>query len=183
MASTFKNFLTDEDKIGFIDALTENLPALRAKVGVSQGDLAKLIGVSRQTYCAVESNLRSMSWNTYLSLILFFDYHPATHQMLRDISAFPVGFVEGMNKGGKSISVDASTALGANMTEMLACLDEQALRAVRTVLMVEYARCAGLSDEAVIKAFNGVQLNFQPSRDAGKATRAYRRLKNKQDET
>ena len=99
MAAFNKWTLTDEDKDKFIDALTENLPALRAKVGVSQGDLAHLIGISRQTYGAVEGKLRRMSWDTYLSLILFFDYNHATHRMLRSISAFPEELIERFNNG------------------------------------------------------------------------------------
>lgn len=183
MAATFKNFLTDEDKEKFIDALTENLPALRAKVGVSQGDLAQLIGVSRQTYCAVESGLRRMSWNTYLSLILFFDYNQATHQMLRNISAFPEGFVDGLNKGKKDLDFDPAMLLGDECSDIVSCLDEQALHAIRTVLMVEYARCAKLPGDAVIKSFNGVNFEIStPNTNEKKAAKSLRKIKEKRNE-
>ena len=66
--------ITKTQQMQFIDALTNELAPLRAKVGISQGELATLIGVSRQTYSAIESGKRKMSWNTYLSLILFYDY-------------------------------------------------------------------------------------------------------------
>lgn len=181
MASTFKNFLTEEDKEKFIDALTENLPALRAKVDVSQGDLAQLIGISRQTYCAVESKLRRMSWSTYLSLILFFDYNQATHQMLRSISAFPDGFVDGLNKGKKDLAFDPSLLLGGDFSDIMSCLDEQALHAIRTVLMIEYARCAELPGDAVIKSFNGISFT-PPKKEAVIATEALRRMKEKHNE-
>ncbi len=177
MAATFKNFLTDEDKEKFIDALSENLPALRAKVGVSQGDLAQLIGVSRQTYCAVESGLRRMSWNTYLSLILFFDYNQSTHQMLRSISAFPEGFVDGMNKGKKALAFDPAMLLGDEFSDIVGCLDEQALHSIRTVLMVEYARCAKLPGDAVIKSFNGVNFDIRTSSNDRKAARSLKKNK------
>lgn len=160
MASYFKNFLTDEDKEVFIDALSENLPALRAKVGVSQGDLAQLIGVSRQTYCAVESKLRRMSWSTFLSLILFFDYNQSTHQMLRSINAFPNGFVDGMNKGNKSAAFTTDNIFGSNLSDVVATLDEQAMHAIRTVLMIEYARCANIPGEAVLKSFDGMNFDL-----------------------
>lgn len=176
MAATFKNFLTDEDKEEFIDALSENLPALRAKVGVSQGDLAQLIGVSRQTYCAVESKLRRMSWSTFLSLILFFDYNQSTHQMLRSINAFPEGFVDGMNKGKKDAAFSSDDIFGANLTEVVGCLDEQAMHAIRTVLMVEYARCANLPGDAVLKSFNGMNFDlFISPEEAAKRARLAKR--------
>ncbi len=177
MAATFKNFLTDEDKELFIDALSENLPALRAKVGVSQGDLAQLIGVSRQTYCAVESKLRRMSWSTYLSLILFFDYNQATHQMLRSINAFPDGFVDGMNKGKKNAGLDPTTLFGSDISEAVKALDEQAMHTIRTVLMLEYARCADLPGDAVVKAFNGVNFDLFAAPEDKRALRAPRARK------
>ena len=68
----------------FIKALTDNLPMLRAKLDISQEELAKIIGVSRQPYCAIESGIRSMSWQTYLSLI-----YKDTHDILKHINAFP----------------------------------------------------------------------------------------------
>ena len=37
-------------------------------------------------------------------------------------------------------------------------LDEQAIHAIETVIMVEYARCNNISGEAVIKAFDGKNL-------------------------
>lgn len=173
MAATFKNFLTDEDKEQFIDALSENLHALRAKVGVSQGDLAQLIGISRQTYCAVESNLRRMSWSTFLGLILFFDYHQGTHQMLRSINAFPEGFVDEMNKGQKRPAVDPDSLFGGNFSEILAVLDDQARQSLRTVLMLEYARCANLSGDEVLKTFNGIDFDIAPP-EKKRPTRAKR---------
>lgn len=70
---------TDEGKDELIKRLTKELPALRGAAKASQDQIAKAIGVSRQTYNAVEMQKRKMSWNTYMSLILFFDYNPSTH--------------------------------------------------------------------------------------------------------
>ena len=56
-----------------IEMLTENLASLRAKADITQGEISNLIGISRQTYYAIETGQRTMSWNTYLSLLLFFD--------------------------------------------------------------------------------------------------------------
>ena len=59
-------------KIAYIDKLAENLSMLRAKAGVTQGDVADGIGIARQTYSAIECGRNKMSWNTFMSLILFF---------------------------------------------------------------------------------------------------------------
>lgn len=81
--------LSKEEKEKLIDRLTAELPALRAAVKATQDEIANAIGVSRQTYNAIESNKRKMTWNTYLSLILFFDYNPYSHDRIRQLGAFP----------------------------------------------------------------------------------------------
>ena len=81
--------LSKEDKQNLILRLTAELPGLRAAVKATQEEIANAIGVSRQTYHAIESNKRQMTWNTYLSLILFFDYNPYSHHRIRQLGAFP----------------------------------------------------------------------------------------------
>ena len=71
--------LDEADKEKLISALTPELTILRVKAEISQGELANLIGVSRQTYGAIERGARQMTWNTYLSLILSVSY---THLFL-----------------------------------------------------------------------------------------------------
>ncbi len=72
-----------------MEILSENISALREKAEITQEELASIVGISRQTYYAVETRRRELSWNTYLSL-LFFDTNILTHNMLRDINAYPV---------------------------------------------------------------------------------------------
>ena len=38
-----------------IDLLVEELPTLRAKIGLSQSEVGEIIGASRQTYSAIET--------------------------------------------------------------------------------------------------------------------------------
>lgn len=50
-----------------IEMMTENLASLRAKADITQGEISNLIGISRQTYYAIETGQRTMSWNLVLS--------------------------------------------------------------------------------------------------------------------
>lgn len=68
--------LSDSRKEELITILSKELVVLRAKSGVSQDELSKGIGISRQTYQAIESGKRRMTWRTYLAVLLFFDYNP-----------------------------------------------------------------------------------------------------------
>lgn len=83
MNSTNKWLLTDEEKDKFIATLTPNLTILRTSAEISQEELANLIGVSRQTYSAIERKVRKMAWSTYLSLVLFYDHNRKTHKLIR----------------------------------------------------------------------------------------------------
>lgn len=78
-----------EEKDYFIEKLTDELPVLRSTINITQEDLAEAVGISRQTYNAIEGGKRKMSWNTYLALLMFFDYNPRTHIMIRRLEIFP----------------------------------------------------------------------------------------------
>ena len=54
-----------------IELLRKELPVLRAKARVSQGEIAEKIGISRQTYSSIETGKREMSWTTFLALIAY----------------------------------------------------------------------------------------------------------------
>lgn len=67
-----------------IDALVENLPKLRKSCHLSQTDVAKKIGKSRQTVSDIERGAAPMGWDTYLALILVFK----TYKVLDSFSDF-----------------------------------------------------------------------------------------------
>lgn len=81
--------LEESRKNELIDIMSKELIVLRAKSGFSQDELSKSIGVSRQTYQAIETGKRKMTWRTYLALLLFFDYNPRTRDILRSLNVFP----------------------------------------------------------------------------------------------
>ncbi len=85
----------DRDKL--IDILIEGLPSLRAKIGVTQKELSDIIGISRPTYSAIEIQKRRMSWNVYLSLLMFFTHNEKTAPLISLIGAFPIELKEMFN--------------------------------------------------------------------------------------
>ena len=52
--STTTNMEDIEQDISIV-LLVEELPTLRAKIGLSQSEVGEIIGVSRQTYSAIET--------------------------------------------------------------------------------------------------------------------------------
>lgn len=147
-------------KARYVEALTENLPALRGKLGISQGDLARCVGISRQTYCAVEGKQRKMSWDTFLALSFFFDTHHGTHDMLRSVGAYPRELIEQYNEGMRDFRGNKALLTETAISKLMGQLDEQALHTVRTVLLLEYARCTKLTGEDVLQAYDGRCIRF-----------------------
>lgn len=80
---------SEENKNRLIEILTEELPSLRAKIGITQEDLCEIVGISRQTYSSIETKKRKMSWNVFLSLIMFFTNNDKTAPIIENIGAFP----------------------------------------------------------------------------------------------
>lgn len=48
-------------RIELINTMIIELPVLRARIGASQADISERIGVSRQTYNAIENGKKKMS--------------------------------------------------------------------------------------------------------------------------
>lgn len=89
--------ISDEKKDELIDILTEELPALRAKLAITQEELCGIVGISRQTYSSIETKKRKMSWNVFLSLIMFFTNNDKTVPVIESIGAFPDELRDSLN--------------------------------------------------------------------------------------
>ena len=166
--------ITSKEKEQLISALAPELTLLRTKAEISQEELAALIGISRQTYGAIERGSRKMSWNTFLSLVLFYDCNQKTHQLLQTISGIPQEIMKRFNTDGEAAEVNLDVFLGDSAKIIMDSLDNQALQSIRTMIMIEYARCTSTPGDVVIKSFNGTNFVTSPYNEAnaGKAFRA-----------
>lgn len=154
-----KWIIANEEKNQLISALTPELATLRIKAEISQEELAALIGISRQTYGAIERGTRKMSWSTFLSLVLFYSCNQKTHQMLRAINGIPQKIMEKFNVGVETSDnndINLEAFLGGSAKSVVSSLDDQAIRSIRTLIMIEYARCTSIPGEVVVKSFDGV---------------------------
>lgn len=78
-----------KEKKRLIESLTKNLPVLRAQAEISQEQLALAVSISRQTYSAIETEKRAMSWLVYMALILYFNSNIKTNPLLHTIVDLP----------------------------------------------------------------------------------------------
>lgn len=80
--------INQQIKLELMEKLRVELPVLRARLGISQERAAEIIGISRQTYNAIETGKRGMTWPIFLSMVAFFQNNEQTKPMLDQISGF-----------------------------------------------------------------------------------------------
>lgn len=73
-------------------ALAASLPMLRAKIGISQAELADMVEVTRQTVSAFESEQREMPWNMFLAFMMIFTSNPVTKRLLEAMEIYNEDF-------------------------------------------------------------------------------------------
>ena len=71
------------------------------------------------------------------------------------MDAYPGELINQIN-GGRSVDNILYGDNGSQLFDILRVLDDQALHTLRTMILVEYARCKGLSGESVLKSYDGI---------------------------
>lgn len=74
------SYLEQQDRL--ILLLTDELPVLRARLKISQDELSRRIGISRQTYSLIETKKQKMTWVTFMAMIAFFENNTKTKEAL-----------------------------------------------------------------------------------------------------
>lgn len=92
-----KYLITDDYRKASIELLIDNLAALRARLNITQEELANVIGVSRQTFYSIETGKREMSWPIYMAIIFFFDSIPDTSEMMKKLRIYPIDLIMRFN--------------------------------------------------------------------------------------
>lgn len=62
--------LDQKKREDLIEKLVSNLPTIRAKMKISQAELADSVGIGRQTLISIENRNSKMRWDTFLAMML-----------------------------------------------------------------------------------------------------------------
>lgn len=76
------------DRLHYTQLMAQNLPMLRTCLGLSQLNLAEIIGVTRQTISAIESGTRKLSWGNFISLLFVFTQNEQTLLLLKTLGIY-----------------------------------------------------------------------------------------------
>ena len=101
-----ESFNDTDNRKRLIARLTYDLPVLRARLGISQEELATKIGVSRQTYNTIENGKKEMTWTTFMALVAVFQNNLETYKMLKTIEGIEEELVN--ISAGKKVPPDFS---------------------------------------------------------------------------
>lgn len=80
--------MTEETKSNLVEVMAENLTMFRAKLDLTQAELAEIVGISRYTLISIEKKQRKMTWNTFLSLLLVFSKNESTNILLETVGIY-----------------------------------------------------------------------------------------------
>ena len=152
--------ISEAEREKLIAQMVDELPVLRLKIGMSQDEMASLLDLSRQTYSSIETKKRKMTWRLYLSLVLIFYHNDQTHDFLVKNGLVPKKLIQ---KADTGCSPAISSFVKMDKDDIRNHLD--ALHAIETVIMMEYARCNNMSGDSVIKAFDGKRLTQVSEQD------------------
>lgn len=85
-ATDIKNFerisLDSEQKKLLKDKLAEILRPLRAQIGLSQEEIASILGMARYTYSNIETGRNEMTWTYFLAIVCLYSQNEKTKDML-----------------------------------------------------------------------------------------------------
>ncbi len=77
--------------------MAENLAMLRTRLGLTQGEIAELIGGSRQTISLIERGIRPMMWDTFICLLFLFQNNESTRAMLPVLGLYTPELINFLN--------------------------------------------------------------------------------------
>jgi len=103
----------EAQKEQLITILTDELKMLRSKIDASQQDIASRLGLSRQSYGAIESKAQKMTWSNFLALLLIFTSNEATAKIINWIEAYPPELKQYLSLTGASPKAVGKNAVKA----------------------------------------------------------------------
>lgn len=80
--------MDEEHKQYHIQKLTEDLPALRKFLGVSQAELAEIIGMSKSTISNIENGRQKMTWNVFVALMAVLTSNSKTNSIIEKMEIY-----------------------------------------------------------------------------------------------
>lgn len=76
--------LTEEERKEHVGKMVNMLKPLRFRLGITQKEVAEIVGMTRNNYSAIENGRKELTWKYFLALLFFYSYNPYTREMLKE---------------------------------------------------------------------------------------------------
>lgn len=76
--------LTEEERREHIKKMVSMLKQLRFKLGITQREVAEIVGMTRNNYSAIENGRKELTWKYFLALLFFYSYNPYTRETVKE---------------------------------------------------------------------------------------------------
>lgn len=78
----------------YLEKMVKHLPVLRTSIKITQRELAKKIGITRQSMMNIETRRSPLQWATYLALVFVFQNYEDSNILLDSLGLFDDQFLE-----------------------------------------------------------------------------------------
>ena len=72
----------------YLGKMIKHLPVLRTSIRITQQELARKIGITRQSMMAIETGKRQLQWSNYLALVLVFYQYEDSKKLMENFELF-----------------------------------------------------------------------------------------------
>ncbi len=81
------------------DEMVRDLVPLRMLIGLSQSEMGKILGFTEQELQGIESGMKSISWDQYLTMLFIFHYNGRTGDIVENLGLYPKALQENLKIG------------------------------------------------------------------------------------
>lgn len=83
-----KTVIDKEAKKAYCERLSKNIPVLRAKLGVSQTELAQRVGIARSSLALYEVGKKELPWSAFVAMLMLFRSNEETKAVFNSLEIY-----------------------------------------------------------------------------------------------
>ena len=78
----------------YLERMVKHLPVLRVSIRITQRELAKKIGITRQSMMLIETGKRPLQWSNYLALVFVFNHYEDSKKLMENFELYDEDFLK-----------------------------------------------------------------------------------------
>ena len=83
-----KTVIDKDAKKAYCERLSKNIPVIRAKLGVSQTELAQRVGIARSSLALYEVGKKELPWSAFVAMLMLFLSNEETKAVFNSLEIY-----------------------------------------------------------------------------------------------